>query len=213
MFRNRIADVTKNLLILNIAVWLVGLMLLFGMEFNLNRIFGLYYFQSEDFKPWQLITSMFSHALYANGRVYFIHILFNMFMLYMFGSHVERALGKKRYFYFYMISGFGASIVHQFLVYVGVIKDYVPLVGASGAIFGVLIAFAFVFPNARLMLLIPPIPVKAKILIPVIVILELTLGVINIPGDNVAHYAHLGGGLFGFIMLLIWKIRPNQYYS
>ena len=218
MFRNRIADVTKNLLILNIAIWVLGLVLV-PLGTNPNDHLGLYYFQSENFRPWQIITSMFSHALYVGDRIYFIHILFNMFMLWMFGSHVERILGKKRYFLLYLVSGFGASFFHQLMIFLGIVEyESVAqlmnsnLVGASGAIFGVLAGFAYIFPNARLMLLIPPIPVKAKILIPILLGLELFFGLGNI-SDNIAHFAHIGGAIFGLIFLIVWRIKPNQYYS
>ena len=136
MFKTRIEDVTKNLLILNVVIWVVGLILAFKANYNLNDLLGLHYFQSADFKPWQLITSMFSHALVNNGSVVFYHILFNMFMLYMFGSHVERSLGKKKYFILYFVAGFGASILHQTMGFFEVISSYSVLVGASGAILG-----------------------------------------------------------------------------
>lgn len=211
MFRTRIEDVTKNLLILNVVVWVVGLILAFKANYDLNDLLGLHYFQSPKFKPWQLITSMFSHALVNNGSVVFYHILFNMFMLYMFGSHVERSLGKKKYFILYFVAGLGASILHQAMVFWEVSPPFSYLVGASGAVFGILAAFAFLFPNVKLMLLFPPIPVKAKILIPIFIILELFLAFSNFSGDNIAHFAHLGGVLFGIITLLIWRIRPQSH--
>ncbi len=212
MFRQRIADVTKNLLILNIAVWVIGLFALFQFGNNLNETLGLFHFQSPEFRPWQIITSMFSHALYHNGGVYFYHILFNMFMLYMFGSPVEYGLGKKKFFILYMIAGFGASFLHQGMGFImNDVNPNIPLVGASGAIYGVLLTFAYLNPNARLMLLIPPIPVKAKILIPILMVVELVLAFGNLPGDFIAHFAHLGGALFAFITLLVWKIKPNRY--
>jgi len=222
MFRQRIADVTKNLLILNIAVWVIGVAIWSSStqdpKLDINETIGLRYFSNTDFQPWQIVTSMFSHAIaepinphFPEGKhkLVFVHILFNMFMLYMFGSHVEFGLGKKKYFILYLISGFGAAFIHQLLAFLGAIDGFTYLVGASGAIFGVLVSFAFMNPNARLMLIIPPIPVKAKILIPILIVVELSLGIQG--NTNIAHFAHLGGGLTAFIILLIWKIKPNRY--
>jgi rhomboid-like protein len=189
--------------------------------------FSVFYFDSPFFKPMQLITHMFMHGGFG-------HIFFNMFALLTFGSLLERVWGPKRFLIFYLITGIGAVALHQFAmmyeVYeiAGTIRPYsedvqiytdrlreiysTPTVGASGAIFGIIIAFGMLFPNTEMMLLFFPVPIKAKYLIPFMVLLELFLGVGNFEGDHIAHYAHLGGALFGFIMVKIWARNKNTFY-
>ncbi len=166
------------------------------------------------------------------------HIFFNMFALYSFGTSIEHLLGPKRFLNFYLITGLGALVlqmlvqaveVHQITGSFNINPDtynnnnieqvrtlgaiyYGPMVGASGAIFGLLIAFGMLFPNAELMMIFLPIPFKAKYFIPFYVVLELFLGVYRISGDSVAHFAHLGGALFGFILVKLWRLeRPGGY--
>lgn len=194
---------------------------------------AVYYFDSPKFKIWQLVTYMFMHS--PNN---FAHIIFNMFGLFSIGSVVENILGSKRFFNFYLITGLGAValqlIIQAIEVYAltgGITLDlntyqsgdaiairklseiyYVPMMGASGAIFGIFIAFAMLLPNAELMIFPIPIPIKAKFLMPLYILVELYLGIAPFAGDSVAHFAHLGGALFGFILIKLWGIqRPGRF--
>lgn len=241
-FFGNIPVISKNLLILNLLMFVF---IVTGGEseygFVRNHDLGLYYFGSSDFKPFQIVTHMFAH-----GGVF--HLVFNMLALVMFGSVLERIWGPKRFLLFYLVTGFGAMLLHEgvnaiqvynaagelFPAYPEVgdrLIDYpwyanatdaqryqvamayqIPVVGASGAIFGLLIAFAMLFPNTELMLMFFPIPVKAKYLVPFFIVLELFLGVQNFKMDNVAHFAHLGGALFGFILVKLWQRNKNTFY-
>ncbi len=219
---NNLPEITKNLIIIN------GIMFLALVTFpTLYNYFSLFYFSNELFRPWQFVTHMFSHAN-------FMHLLFNMFALWMFGSVLEQVIGAKRFLIFYLITGFGGAFLHLLVNVIEIytlsgefwipsldainalsisysdkiaIRDIVftPMVGASGAIFGVLIGFAFFFPNAKLMLIFPPIPVRAKVLVTILIIFELFSGYQR--AGNIAHFAHLGGALFGYFILKAWKRR------
>jgi membrane associated rhomboid family serine protease len=232
--------VVKNLIIIN-ALMLLGYYALgTSLGTNLNRILGLYYFNSPYFQPYQIITHMFMHGSIS-------HLFFNMFALWMFGKVLETVWGSKRFFIYYMLTGLGAVFLHQLVMHLELaplIKQakltygienftpelvermlqsgeplarrvaegmWVPTVGASGAVFGVLLAFGMLFPNTQLMLLFPPIPIKAKYFVIGYGVLELFLGVTQ-PGSNVAHFAHLGGMLFGFIMIKMWNKNKNTFY-
>ncbi|WPU94042.1 rhomboid family intramembrane serine protease [Mucilaginibacter sabulilitoris] len=227
--------VVKNLLIINLICFLPYILF---RPLYLDKIilwFGGYYFNSSDFRPWQIITYMFLHGGWE-------HIFFNMFALFSFGPIVEYALGAKRFFNFYFLCGIGAilcqmavqafevhgitggfTIAHpelqsSFIQYGEKAQSlydlyHAPIVGASGAIFGLLIAFGMLFPNMELMMLFIPVPIKAKYIIPVYVVVELFLGVKQFSGDSVAHFAHLGGAIIGYIMVKVWRLqRPNNFY-
>ncbi len=227
-----IPPVVKNLLIINI-IFFIGTAVFESKNISLIEMLGVYYFDSPKFHIWQVITYMFMHGGFA-------HILFNMFALYTFGSSLEIVMGSKRFLNFYLITGLGALVlqmaVQAFEVYgiagsihidpntfhsenASAIKTlseiyYGPMVGASGAIFGLLIAFGMLFPNAELYIMFIPIPVKAKFIIPIYVLLELSLGIAQFSGDSVAHFAHLGGALFGFILVKLWHLRsPRNFYE
>ncbi len=239
-----IPPVVKNLLIINIIFYIATLM--FGGPM-MTQVLGVHYFDSPDFRIWQVITYMFMHD-YSS----LFHILFNMFALYTFGSSIEYIMGSKRFLNFYLITGLGALalqlLVQSFEVYsitgsavnngsfmVDSLKRTIsfnpeliskeqastllgiyltPMVGASGAIFGLLIAFGMLFPNAELFIMFIPVPVKAKYIIPVYILLELFLGVKQFSGDSVAHFAHLGGALFGFILVKMWNLkRRDNFYE
>jgi rhomboid-like protein len=190
-----------------------------------EQFLGLHYPSSEYFKPFQIITHMFMHGGVA-------HIFFNMFNLYMFGTILERVWGPKRFLEFYFITGFGAMLLHtgvqawevhnisgSFAPPLHIVNSNqqlydiinAPTVGASGAIFGLLTAFALLFANTELYLY-GAIPVKAKYLVGGLIAYELWRGFANSPGDNVAHFAHLGGALIGFIMIRIWKRDRTTLY-
>jgi len=152
-----------------------------------------------DFYPWQLVTYGFLH-----GDM--MHILFNMFMLWMFGRELERLMGPRRFLTYYLTGVVGAGIVQ--LIVAGMQGGGYPTVGASGGVFALLLAFGMTFPNRMIMLMFPPIPMKAKYMVILFGLLELYLGVSgNAPG--VANFAHLGGMLFGFVLLRYWS-RPRR---
>ncbi|GAB3007070.1 rhomboid family intramembrane serine protease [Niabella terrae] len=191
--------VVKNLIIINVLVWLAQI--LFDPRYNLTARIGLWPVGTPYFRPWQIVTHMFAHA--PSGSLMFFHILFNMFTLWMFGRILENVWGSKRFLIFYMICGLGAAAAHLAMQYL--LGDDTLAIGASGAVFGVLVAFALTFPNTELYLMFIPVPVKAKWAILGLIALDLFGGVSRYSGDNVAHYAHLGGALTGFILLKIWN--------
>jgi membrane associated rhomboid family serine protease len=168
------------------------------------RYFALWPLDSRfaDFMPWQLLTYGFMHDV--NG---FNHILFNMFGLWMFGRDLERSMGAQRFLTYYLTCVVGAGVVQLIVASMGG-GDY-PTVGASGGVFGILLAYAMAFPNRIVVLLIPPIPMKAKYFVLFYGLLELYLGVSgNAPG--VANFAHLGGMLFGFLLIQRWRMKKRR---
>lgn len=229
---SNVPPVVKNLLIINI-IFFIATAIFESKGISLIEMLGVYYFDSPKFQVWQVISYMFMHGGFA-------HILFNMFALFTFGSSLELIMGSKRFLNFYLITGLGALVLQmlvQALEINGItgsftidpntyrsadpsaIKTlseiyYGPMVGASGAIFGLLIAFGMLFPNAELFIMFIPVPVKAKYIIPVYILLELFLGVAQFAGDSIAHFAHLGGALFGFILVKVWHLkRPRNFYE
>lgn len=148
------------------------------------------------FQPWQLLTYGFMH-----GTQNLVHIGFNMFALWMFGRDLERMMGAKRFLIYYLTCVIGAAIVHLALgAYLGWSR---PMVGASGGVFGILLAYGMAFPNNRIMLLFPPIPMKAKYFVILYGIFELYLGLSG-RAPGIANFAHLGGMLFGFLLIKYW---------
>ncbi|TDG35210.1 rhomboid family intramembrane serine protease [Pedobacter changchengzhani] len=224
--------ITKNLLIINIIFF--GATWLFQSQgiINLDQYLSVFYFGSPFFKPWQPLTYMFMHGSIA-------HIFFNMFALYSFGTILESRWGGKKFLLFYLITALGAlglqwavqtyEIYHSVGHLIANVSSYVPtssaqnellsgiyfgpMLGASGAIFGLLVAFGMLYPNAELMILFIPVPVKAKYIIPIYILIELSLGIASIKGDSIAHYAHLGGALIGFILVKIWKDKKDNFYT
>jgi membrane associated rhomboid family serine protease len=150
------------------------------------------------FQPWQLLTYAFLH-----GNM--VHILFNMFALYMFGSAMERVFGPRRYLAYYLVCVVSAAIAQ--LLTAAITGAVYPTVGASGGVFGLLLAYAIYFPHSRIMLIFPPIPMPARVFVVVYAVLELFLGVTGTE-EGVAHFAHLGGLVGGFIMLRYWRSTP-----
>jgi membrane associated rhomboid family serine protease len=151
------------------------------------------------FAPWQLVTYAFLHGS-------FTHIFFNMLGLYMFGGEIERLFGSRFFIWFYLASVITAAITH--LVVTALMgSPPVPMVGASGGVYGVLLAYGMYFPHRRIMLLIPPIPMQARTFVIVFAVIELALGVLQ-PGGGVAHFAHLGGMLGGILMI---QYRRGQF--
>jgi membrane associated rhomboid family serine protease len=193
-----IPPVIKNLIIINVLVFLVQLAFEKNNSGFMINFFALHDVRSELFKPHQIITYMFLHG----G---FWHIFLNMLILWMFGSILENLWGAKRFLTFYIICGIGAAVLQLIVLYL-VSDSNVdnPTLGASGAIFGCMVAFGLLFPNS-LIYIYAIIPVKAKWAVLAYVLYELFLGVRDSPGDNVAHWAHLGGGLVGLILVFYWR--------
>jgi membrane associated rhomboid family serine protease len=199
---------------------------------GLTEKLALYYPISPNFQPYQIITHMFTHGSLG-------HIFFNMFALWMLGSALENVWGPKRFLTYYLITGLGAALLHtgihawQLYEITGTISPVVtngyiqgdfsaeqmttiggiftPTVGASGAVYGVLLAFGMLFPNTLLYIYFL-VPIKAKYLVIVFTAIELYLAFINNPNDNIAHFAHLGGMLFGFILIKLWQKDNRRFY-
>ena len=221
--------VTKNLLLVNIiafvATWILQLR---GLD--LNDLLGLHFFMAADFQVWQLLTYMFLHS----G---FTHILFNMFALWMFGVVIENVWGPKKFLFYYISCGVGAGIMQeiaQFFSFYFTISAQDPTVGfgelfaighqlstqlngwttigASGAVYAILLAFGMIFPNERIFIFPLPIPIKAKWFVMFYVAIDL-FSAMSSSGDNVAHMAHLGGMLFGYLMIRYWNNHPTAGYG
>ena len=236
----RITETVKVLIICNV-LFFAGTLLSGEIVY---RLFSLYYFENPNFQVWQPITHMFMHG----G---FMHILFNMYALWAFGSPLEERWGRNKFLFFYFSAGLGAALIHSLVSYYEVhsvmaellnggwsqaeIQNFLingkggsesilatvsresidslyaafntPAVGASGAIYGVLVAFGMMYPNVGLMLIFFPVPVKAKYFIPGLILLDLFSGLtgFSLFGQNIANWAHLGGALFGFLMAYYWK--------
>lgn len=197
-----ITPVVKQLLIIN-TIFFVGTIFNDQMAYSL---FALFSFASPNFSWYQMLTHMFMHGGIA-------HLAFNMFALYSFGSALEHFWGGKKFLFFYISCGLGAALannlVNQYLLH----DVYSVAVGASGAIYGLLVAFGFMFPDARLGIMFIPVPVKAKYFIPGVIAIDLFLGLKGDSlfggGTGVAHFAHIGGAITGFIMMWFWK--KNQF--
>jgi membrane associated rhomboid family serine protease len=189
----------KHLLIVNLLVF-------FALT---NPVMGNFLIQygalwpigSGMFAPWQLITYMFLHAGFG-------HVLFNLFALWIFGQGIENYWGTKRFTIYYFLTGIGAALLHMWISGTGA-----PTVGASGAVFGILIAFGMMFPDRYIILLIPPIPIKAKYFVAIFGAIELFSGIMR-PDSGIAHFAHLGGMVIGFLLIKYWGLKSenSQYY-
>ena len=228
MFRN-IPTITKNLLAINllafIATWVLQL-----RSIDLANLGGLHFFLASDFSPLQFITYMFLHANLS-------HIFFNMFALWMFGVVVENVWGSKKFLFYYISCGIGAGLMQELVQLVNfyfTIKSQAPdisfaelftvghqlshqlngwtTIGASGAVYAILLAFGMIFPNERIFIFPLPIPIKAKWFVCGYAAIEL-FSALGSSGDGVAHMAHLGGMLFGFLMIRYWNSHPDSNYN
>lgn len=243
---SQMPPVTKNLIIVNVIIWLA--MAVFPQEIGvmMDRHCGLHYYLSHEFIFTQFVSYQFIHASFQ-------HLFFNMFALFMFGMAIESVLGPKRFISYYLLCGIGAGLIHMgvnalsFHHYASMLPNEAvqtvinegasvlsrgmnysnealgsinliintPTVGASGAIYGILLAFGMFFPNRPIYIMFIPYPIKAKWLIIGYAVLELSLGVGN-TSDGIAHFAHLGGMIFGFLLILYWRktgvIRKNGGY-
>ncbi|MBN1403252.1 MAG: rhomboid family intramembrane serine protease [Opitutales bacterium] len=154
------------------------------------------------FYPWQLITYAFLHDTHSIS-----HILFNMLALWMFGQSVEGVLGTQRFTIYYFVCVIGAAVIH--MMYANMVGSPVPVIGASGGVFGLLLAYGMMFPREKVLMLFFPVPIEARYFVMIYGALELFNGLAR-PGSGVAHFAHLGGMIFGFILLLIWRKRISE---
>ena len=236
--------VVKNLIIINVVMFAAMFILASRTRMNLNWELGLYYPQSSEFRPWQIVTHMFMHS-----EIRFIHIIFNMWALWMFGKTLESVWGGKRFLIYYLATGLGAALLMTLVNFVQVSalagdvsaanidmilsqghdlilsgRNYsdatmgklnliinTPTIGASGAVFGLLLAFGMLFPNTPLMIMFIPYPIKAKWIVIGYGAFELYMG-LTMPGDHVAHFAHLGGMLFGYIIIKVWNKQSKSFY-
>lgn len=221
----RIPAITKNLLIINVLMFIATYV--FGLRgVELNGVLGLHFFLAPDFHVYQLFTYMFMHASIE-------HLFFNMFALWMFGCVVENVWGPRRFLFYYLSCGIGAGLIQmiaQFGSFYMLASEQIPgfsvadiaevarnssavlnawtTVGASGAIYAILLAFGMLFPNERIFIFPLPIPIKAKWFVCIYIVIEL-FSAMATTGDNVAHFAHLGGMLFGYFMIRYWRNNPG----
>ena len=203
--------VVLNLIIINAIMLLATSLLPDPVVNKIISNLALFNVESPLFHSYQVVTYMFLHGGFS-------HLFFNMFALWMFGRTLEYELGSKRFLIYYMVCGIGAAILQLLVGWLefhfggaGVVALFAPTVGASGAIFGLLLAFGVLHPNATIMLLIPPIPLKAKWFVIIYGVIELFVGMSG-RMDNVAHFAHLGGMLWGFLLLYYWKHKGSIRY-
>lgn len=215
--------VVKNLVIINVLFFLATIAAETVLRIDLSDYLGLHYIGASDFQPYQLVTYMFMHGSFG-------HLFFNMFALWMFGNTLERIWGPNRFLLFYFVCGIGAGLTQelvQYIQYLTTLQGYdnvriaadhiIPMseylnmlttVGASGAVYGILLAFGMMFPNSTIYIYFA-IPLKAKWFVLIYGIIELFAGFTSV--DNVAHFAHVGGMLFGLILILYWKKKGTLY--
>lgn len=214
-FLANIPTITKNIIFINVLVFIMTML---NEEWMMSK-FALFYPASPLFKPWQIVTHMFMHG----G---FWHLFFNMYTFLIFGSVLENRWGPKKFLFFYFATGLGAAALHTLVEFVQVkylmgqglyaqinMLQIIPTVGASGAIYGVLLGYAMLYPDSVLTLLFPPISLKAKWFVLIFAAIELLSGVSGGfgVGGGVAHFAHLGGMLFGWLIILYWKRKRTLY--
>ena len=194
---NNIPKAVKHIIIINILMLVLTYLNtpLMSKWFALNPISFLW-------KPWQLVTYMFMHGGFG-------HLFFNMYTLFIFGSVLENVWGTKKFLTFYFVTGIGAALVNIGVQYLT--GSFALTVGASGAIYGILMGYAMLYPDSRLTLLFPPVSMKAKWFVLIFAGIELLLGISNNPADNVAHFAHLGGLIFAFLLIMFWKKKHRLY--
>ena len=197
--------ITRYLLIANFIIFFLAGIVERTFGIDLNTIGGLHYYSAHSFHWWQPLTYMFLHADMS-------HILFNMLAVWMFGATLENAWGSRRYLIYYLVCGVGAAIIQEcvwsLMPFHPLQLEFLNTIGASGAVFGILFAFGWLFPDTPMFILFIPIPIRARTIVIIYAIMELFAGMGNMVGthiDNVAHFAHLGGMLFGWLLLLYWR--------
>ncbi|MGZ5190877.1 MAG: rhomboid family intramembrane serine protease [Flavisolibacter sp.] len=219
--------VVKNILIINVLVFIAQVTFENNPDIRIENMFALHDVHSIYFKPHQLVTYMFLHGGFS-------HIFFNMFAVWMFGRTLENVWGSKRFLIFYLVTGIGAGLLHLLVLYIEMepimayfrmlppeqqaelieaptFKVNVATVGASGAVFGCLAAFGYLFPNSMIYIYFL-LPMKAKWFVLLYAGMELYLSIRNSAGDNVAHFAHLGGAITGFILVFFWNKRNRRRF-
>ena len=217
-----IPPVTKNLLIIT-AICFFGSVVAAKYGIDLNNILVLHFFLSSDFQPYQLVTYMFMHAGFE-------HIFFNMFAVWMFGRALEQLWGGKRFLLYYLVCGIGAGLIQEGVQYIHYITELsqfggvntgssiIPMgeylnmintIGASGAVYAILLAFGMTYPESRLFVFPIPVPIKAKWFVIGYAAIELLLG-ITATSDGIAHFAHLGGMIFGFLLIIYWRKKDRN---
>lgn len=196
-FMSNVPKAVKHIILINVLMLVLTYLNnpLMSKWFALNPITFLW-------KPWQLVTYMFMHGGIG-------HLFFNMYTLFIFGSVLENVWGTKKFLTFYFVTGIGAALVNVGVQYLT--GSFALTVGASGAIYGILMGYAMLYPDSRLTLLFPPVSMKAKWFVLIFAGIELLLGISNNPADNVAHFAHLGGLIFAFLLIMFWKKKHRLY--
>lgn len=219
---NRIPPITKNLLIITVLCYF-GTVVAEKYGIDINDLLGLHFFLASDFNPVQLITYIFLHGNFS-------HLFLNMFALWMFGVTLEQVWGPKRFLFYYIACGIGAGLIQEGVQYVEYItnlvnydgvntgdvilpmREYLNMmttVGASGAVYAILLAFGMLFPDNKMFVFPVPFPIKAKYFVMGYATIELVLGV-GASSDGIAHFAHLGGMLFGLIFILYWRKKNKN---
>jgi len=195
--------VVKNLLIIN-ALLFLGKLGLPNLGIDLDRWLAFWHWgstENNNFQPHQIFTYMFMHGGWW-------HLLFNMYALWMFGKELENAWGFKKFLNFYIICGLVSCIVYALMPYVGFGSFNSVMLGASGAVYGILVGFGMMYPNSVLMLIFPPIPLKAKYFVIILIAIDLYAGLSG-AGSQIAHFAHLGGALGGFLLMKFWLLKKR----
>jgi len=208
MFRN-IPTITRNLLIINILVFLAQVVIGPNSDYQLDLLSkygGLRFFLDPDFHVYQLVTYMFLHGS-------FTHLFFNMFALWMFGCVIENVWGPRRFIFYYILCGIGAGLTQEVVQFFTVAGGLT--IGASGAIYAILLAFGMIFPNERIFIFPLPVPIKAKWFVCIYAVIEVGSAYMaaRTGSDGVAHIAHLGGMLFGFLLIRYWQRHPNDSFN
>ena len=196
-FMSNVPKAVKHIILINVLMLVLTYLNnpLMSKWFALNPITFLW-------KPWQLVTYMFMHGGLG-------HLFFNMYTLFIFGSVLENVWGTRKFLTFYFVTGIGAALVNIGVQYLT--GSFALTVGASGASYGILMGYAMLYPDSRLTLLFPPVSMKAKWFVLIFAGIELLLGISNNPADNVAHFAHLGGLIFAFLLIMFWKKKHRLY--
>ena len=196
-FMSNVPKAVKHIILINVLMLVLTYLNnpLMSKWFALNPITFLW-------KPWQLVTYMFMHGGLG-------HLFFNMYTLFIFGSVLENVWGTKKFLTFYFVTGIGAALVNIGVQYLT--GSFALTVGASGAIYGILMGYAMLYPDSMLTLIFPPVSMKAKWFVLIFAGIELLLGISNNPADNVAHFAHLGGLVFAFLLIMFWKKKHRLY--
>jgi len=196
---DRITPTNRAIILANVGVFLLQLLL---QQSNALDLFPLYPLQTTLFRPWQLLTYGFMHGSW-------LHLFFNMFAVFMFGSQVEHLFGAKRYLIYYLTCMVGAALMHLIVIYFARDLPLAATVGASGAVFGLLLAFGMAYPRQQLIIFPIPVPIQAWLAVTLYGGMELFLGVTR-TASGIAHFAHLGGMATGFVLIRYWQSQRRR---